>query len=136
MAKTHQLYREDRCRVLGVDSSSMGEPIVKRYREMGLNVNGITFTLNSKDDMMTNLRSLLQGAKSGVAPYLVMPRSGNLVDELKAQLKEQERLLGASERPHYSHPQGRHDDLLWALAIACYVGRDWLTSHHFVVRLY
>lgn|GEM_PF-829154 len=135
MEDTHRFYREDHARVLAVDLGNAGEPIVEQYRAFGVNAEGILFSLTTKDEMVTYLRNLLQRKRAGTPPYLVLPRSGEFVPELLAQMKEQERIIGASERPHYDHPQGRHDDLLWALSIACYRARQWLSNPHWIIRV-
>ena len=133
MEDTLKFYREDGCRELGVDLGNAGEPLVEQYQAMGVVAKGILFTLTIKDEMNTYLRNLLQRKRAGTPPYLELPRSGPYVDELMGQMKEQERIIGASERPHYDHPPGRHDDLLWALNIACYVARSHLSNPYWVV---
>lgn len=121
--------------MLGVDLGSAGEPIVEQYKACGVNAEGTLLTLTTKDEMVTYTRNLLQRKRAGNPPYLVLPRSGEFVPELLAQMKEQERIVGAGERPQYDHPSGRHDDLLWALNIACYLARRWLSNTHWVIRL-
>jgi hypothetical protein len=74
----------------------------------------------------------LQGKRAGSPPFLVLPKSGKFVDELLTQMKEQERIIGASERPHYEHPPDRHEDLLWALSLACYAARPYLSNPYLV----
>jgi hypothetical protein len=135
MEDTKRFYKEDGCRELGVDLGVAGEPLVEQYIAMGVNAKGILFTLATKDEMITYVRNLLQRTKAGIPPYLELPRSGPFVEELLTQMKEQERIIGASERPHYDHPPDRHDDLLWALCIACYVAKGYLSNPHWVVRI-
>ena len=132
MEDTVRFYKEDGCRELGVDQSNAGEPLLEQYEAMGIHVTGVLFTQTTKDEMITYTRNLLQRKKAGIPPYLELPRSGPFVEELLTQMKEQERIIGASERPHYDHPAGRHDDLLWALNIACYVARPHLSNPYFV----
>ncbi|MDA4124031.1 MAG: hypothetical protein OK438_01080 [Thaumarchaeota archaeon] len=62
---------------------------------------------------------------------------GSGTDELKKQLKEQEMVIGAWDKPRYAHPEGLHDDLAWAFMMALYVGRRWLTGNGtWAIRLY
>lgn len=92
-------------------------------------------SIRRTDELARALRNLLQRTRAGTPPYLVLPRSGAFVPELLAQMEEQERVIGVSERPHYDHPQGRHDDLLWALSIACYFARQELSNPYWVIEL-
>jgi hypothetical protein len=54
---------------------------------------------------------------------------GSGCDELKKQLKEQEMVFGALEKPEYAHPEGQHDDLAWVFMMALYAARRWLTGN-------
>jgi hypothetical protein len=135
MEDTKTFYKEDGCRELGVDLGNAGEPLVEQYRANGVNANGILFTSATKDEMIIYVRNLLQRKKAGTPPHLELPRSGPFVEELLTQMKEQERIIGASDRPHYDHPPDRHDDLLWALNIACYVARGYLSNPHWAVMI-
>ena len=49
--------------------------------------------------------------------------------ELIQQLKEQELVVTAQDKPSYAHPENRHDDLAWAFLMALYVSRQWLTGN-------
>jgi len=127
MRQTKELYEKRHWRVLGVDETSMGEPLVESYKTMGLNVEGIKFTLITKDEMIKYTRSLLQNKMLSIGT--------RGADELRAQIKEQEMIITVSagndpdnRRYRYGHPQGRHDDQFWALCIACYTARPWLTD--------
>jgi len=133
MRDTCKFYKDDGCRNLGVDINGVGEPIVELYHAMGVHVTGIPFTLVTKDEMIMYTRNLLQRKRAGTPPFLVLPKSGKFVDELLTQMKEQERIIGAPERPHYEHPPDRHDDLFWALNIACYVARPYLSNPYWVM---
>ena len=129
-ADTVRYCQEDRVRMLGVDQGNAGEPIVENYQRMGLMVEPVLFTLRSKNDMMTFTRALLQRKIAGSPPYFALPaRAQNpLVSELKKQLKQEERIVRSSDIPRYDHPAGSHNDMLWALNIACWMSRPWMTS--------
>lgn len=134
-ADTKAFYIEDHCRLLGVDRGNAAEPVLEQYAKMGLRVEPVQFSLATKNDMVNFTRNLLQRKIAGTPPYLALPRSdAGLVGELKRQIKEQERIIGAAELPRFDHPEGRHDDLFWALCIACWMARQELTNPAWAIR--
>lgn len=97
------------------------QSVVMELEEIGMNVEGVSFTNSSKLDMIRNATKLM------VTGELVMPvvakldsaRQKKLAEELITQLYEQE-YAHESANVRLTHPQGRHDDLLWALCLALY----------------
>lgn len=76
----------------------------------------ITFTNRLKNEMINNLIALIAEKR------LRIPR---VYDRLVEQLLQQRRVVtGSSIR--YEHPAGRHDDLFWALCLACLAYRDMM----------
>jgi Terminase RNaseH-like domain len=128
MADTEALYKKWHLVRLGVDAASMGGPIVEFYQYHGLTVEGIKPSGPTKADMVNFSRTLIGNGQLHIG-------RGRLADELAAELKEQELIVGATEYPRFAHPQNRHDDLLWALNFACFAARPWLSEPHFVIRM-
>ncbi|MHB1910208.1 MAG: phage terminase large subunit family protein [Nitrososphaerales archaeon] len=134
-ADTVNFYKEDNARVIGVDKGAAGEPVIETYKAMGIKAEPIAFTVQSKDEMINFVRALLQRARSKSAPYLELPRSGKFVEELKVQIKEQERITSSLNYPKYDSPQGAHDDLLWTLCIACKMSVQYLANPYWATQI-
>ncbi|MCJ7559328.1 hypothetical protein MUO79_01755 [Candidatus Bathyarchaeota archaeon] len=105
-----------------VDKTGVGDVIVDEMEEVGLsNVNGLVFTDRWKEEILTYVKLLMEQKKLGI-----------LSDdaELMAQINEQqyEYLQPKTAREHihlkFWHPPRRHDDQLFALALACYASRE------------
>ncbi|MGI0003630.1 MAG: hypothetical protein ACRD91_05385 [Nitrosopumilaceae archaeon] len=47
---------------------------------------------------------------------------------LEAELLEQEKIITDAGNITYKHPQGRHDDLFWSMALACYVAVPYIVG--------
>ena len=103
------------------------QTVVMELQGMGMSVEGVSFTNPRKYDMIQNM------TKQIVTGELVMPvlseiqsvKQRNLATELSEQLREQE-YRHESANVKLGHPQGRHDDLLWALCLALYgVSMKW-----------
>lgn len=94
---------------ISIDATGYGIPLLEQAREvLGYKVEGVTFTAALKERMATALRV---GFESGV---IRIPRNEKLINQLHT--------LGRSISPagtvRYSHTEGQHDDLVWALAMA------------------
>lgn len=97
------------------------QSVLMELHEIGIRAEGVSFSNSSKHDMIRNATKLI------VTGELIMPIRSKiksvlqkkLVEELYTQLYEQE-YNHDSVNPKLSHPQGRHDDLLWALCLALY----------------
>ena len=63
--------------------------------------------------------------KSGPAH---LPRKG--AEELKSQIKEQERIYSSSGLVTYQHPENRHDNQFWALCLALHAAKENLVKHN------
>ena len=108
-----------------LDSTGMGEPVYEMIsyqnvggKPLGSLVTPITFTNEKKTQMMTYMITLLEQGKLKISPDF---------KRLLNQMKTQQYKVTAS-RIIYSHPEGGadteyisyHDDLLWALGLACF----------------
>jgi hypothetical protein len=97
------------------------QSVVMELQELGMKVEGVSFSNSSKNDMVRNATKLM------VTGELIMPeiagirskKQQKLASELLLQLQEQE-IKHDSAYPKLIHPKGRHDDLLWALCLALY----------------
>ena len=94
---------------LGVDQTGIGNPIVEHLKELGLNVKGYVFTNKTKEEMLGNLKLLLEQKK------ITLPDSPELLASLNCIEYERTRVGGYT----FSHRNGTHDDLAYALALAC-----------------
>ena len=127
-------YRKTGMRMLGIDATGVGEPISELFYARGVVTQDIKFGAyvdwtNPYGDkehapvkyaMVEYARACLQSG------FVKFPSNAG---ELVQQLREQEIMIGAADRPQYAHPEGRHDDLAWAFLIALYVSRPWLTGN-------
>jgi phage FluMu gp28-like protein len=105
-----------------VDKTGVGDVIVDEMAERGLsNVKGLVFTDRWKEELLTYVKLLMEQKKLGI-----------LSDDsaLIAQMNEQqfEYLQPKTAREHiylkFWHPLRRHDDQLFALALACYASKE------------
>lgn len=97
------------------------QSVAMELREIGIRAEGVSFSNSSKHDMIRNATKLIVTGKL-IMPVVSKIKSAlqkKLVEELYTQLYEQE-YNQDSANPRLSHPQGRHDDLLWALCLALY----------------
>ncbi|MEM3788295.1 MAG: terminase family protein [Candidatus Bathyarchaeia archaeon] len=99
--------------ILGVyaDQTGVGEYIVEDMIKSGIaNTTGITLTIPTKQDILGFLRQQMQAGK------LKIPYDRDLIAEINVEKYE----VLKSGQIQFSHPEGTHDDRLWALALAVY----------------
>jgi phage FluMu gp28-like protein len=89
-----------------VDSTGVGDPILEDLIREGINIEGLKFTSQSKQQLMEGLSSAIQQGKIGYP-------EGVIVDELEV-FEYQFTSYGV----RYSAPSGFHDDTVVALALA------------------
>jgi phage FluMu gp28-like protein len=89
-----------------VDSTGVGDPILEDLLREGVNIEGLKFTSQSKQQLMEGLASAIQQTKIGFP-------EGVIVDELDV-FEYQFTANGV----RYSAPSGFHDDCVVALALA------------------
>lgn len=93
----------------------------ERLKALGLPVNSLRFSAALKHEMVSDVLLFLGQGK------VLLPRMrGKGAEELLAQIREQERTISQAGTIRYEHPQGRHDDLFWAFAMAVHVARPQL----------
>lgn len=89
-----------------VDSTGVGDPILEDLLREGINIEGLKFTSQSKQQLMEGLASAIQQGRIGFP-------EGVIVDELDV-FEYQFTAHGV----RYSAPSGFHDDTVVALALA------------------
>lgn len=89
-----------------VDSTGVGDPILEDLMREGVNIEGLKFTSQSKQQLMEGLASAIQQGRIGFP-------EGVIVDELDV-FEYQFTQTGV----RYSAPSGFHDDCVMALALA------------------
>jgi len=100
--------------LINQDSTGLGDPIFDDLVTAGMNVNGFKFTMNSRRDLLENLRILLDKGK------IRIPNDPILIDELKSmrfELPETQQALDRN-RIRIKVPDGLHDDMIMGLALS------------------
>jgi len=105
-----------------VDKTGVGDVIVDEMEEVGLsNVKGLVFTDRWKEEILTYLKLLMEQRKLGI-----LSDDAELIAQINEQQYEYLQPKTAREHIHlkFWHPPRRHDDQLFALALACYASRE------------
>ena len=100
---------------LAVDRSGPGEAVYEHLTaELGAGVvEGFKFTAESKAELLSGLKLLMEEG------CLALPFHKRLLAQLTSITCE----LAPSGRLLLGHPPGKHDDLVMALALACWAAR-------------
>ena len=99
------IKRLPRCPIL-IDSTGVGDPILEDLKRDGLQIEGLKFTSQSKQQLMEGLSTAIQQSKIGFP-------DGVIKDELEVFEYE-----FTKSGVRYSAPTGFHDDAVCALALA------------------
>jgi len=105
-----------------VDKTGVGDVIVDELEEIGLgNVKGLVLTDLWKEEVLTYLKLLME--KKELA---ILPDDVELITQINEQQCEYLQPKTTQERVHlkFWHPPRRHDDQLFALALACYASKE------------
>jgi hypothetical protein len=113
IADTKRYFRYFYWTKLGIDRSGIGDSVIEEYAAE--NAEGIVFTQKAKEEMIEHIILLRQQGK------LMLPLRG--AEKLIHQIEEQERIISEAGTVKFRHPSSSHDDLLWALALACHVAK-------------
>jgi len=103
--------------LIGFDETGGGIPIGEWFGEE-LPMEPISFTMASKLDMISVVKFLFQYG-------ILKVKKG---DELVQEILEQEKIKTDAGNIVYRHPQGRHDDQFWAMAIACFIAVPYIVG--------
>jgi phage FluMu gp28-like protein len=97
------------------DQTGVGEVVMEDVRKVAPNIQGVIFTAQTKVELATGLRTLLEQKQ------LLLPDE----KKLKLQLNSLRYQVGKTGNLLFESPDKEriHDDYLWALALACYAAR-------------
>ncbi len=110
-----------------IDQTGVGETFVEDVVvRAGLkNARGEVLTLTKKQDILSYLKHSMEDGR------LHIPFDRELMNEMNLERFE----LTETGQVKFSHPQGTHDDRLWALALAVYVSRPEVPSYRPAIAL-
>ena len=98
-----------------IDQTDVGEPIQEELRNQDITTaEGITFTTQTKEKLLTNLKLTMEQNR------LKLPYNRQLIEQINQQQYE----YNKTGHLTFSHPQGTHDDQLWALSLATYAATN------------
>ncbi len=124
VAKANQLFNFQR---LLVDKTGIGDALVDEMREIGIeNAEGLFLTDRWKEEIFTYLKLLMEKKRLSI-----LGDDAQLITQINEQQYEYKKPKTAQERIHlrFWHPKGRHDDQLFALALACYASKEEKRAH-------
>lgn len=113
-----EMYRRLRASRLVIDATGVGDPTVQQLRRHGINLETVKFTNESKANIIENLMLLFE---QGVVR---IPQDDVLLEELRGYEFSVSRRTGNT---FYEAPEGRHDDMVIALALAAWGVRNFST---------
>jgi hypothetical protein len=117
--RAHQTFNLDG---LFIDKGGVGDAIVDELERIQVrNVQGVFFTDVEKENMLNHLKLLMEKKLLKIAGD-----DKQLIAQINEQQYEYLQPNTAQERIHlkFRHPPGRHDDQLFAVALACYASRE------------
>ncbi len=114
VAKAQQVFNFES---LSVDKGGIGDAVIDELHRIYIRgVEGVFFTDAEKENMLNNLKLLMEKKL-----LKIIGDDKALIAQMNEQQYEYLQPKTAQERIHlkFWHPQGRHDDQLMALALAC-----------------
>jgi phage FluMu gp28-like protein len=100
------------------DVTGVGNYIVEDMVHSGIQgVIGITFTVQSKEEMATILREKMRSGEVKI-PYVPAKKLEDI--DLTAELNVEKFELMKTGHLRFSHPEGGHDDVFWSMCLASY----------------
>jgi len=103
-----------------VDQTGVGEYVVEDMQKSGIrSVEGVHLSLPVKQEILGYLKQLMQNQ------LFSFPFDVDLTAELNVERFE----LTKTGQVMFSHPEGTHDDILWAVALAAYASRTEPVKH-------
>ena len=119
VARTHQAFNLES---VYVDKTGIGDAVVDELERIDIpDVKGVFFTDTEKENMLNYLKLLMEKKQ-----LQVQGQDKQLIAQINEQQYEYLKPNTAQERIHvkFRHPKGRHDDQLFALALACYASKE------------
>ena len=105
-----------------VDKTGIGDAVVDELEGIDIpNVKGVFFTDAEKENMLNYLKLLMEKKQ-----LRLQGEDKQLIAQINEQQYEYLKPNTAQERIHikFRHPKGRHDDQLFALALACFASKE------------
>jgi phage FluMu gp28-like protein len=100
------------------DITGVGDYIVEDMVRSGVRATtGVKFTVQSKEEMATILRETMKQGRIKI-PYEPVRRREDI--DLCSELNVEKYELAKTGHLKFSHPEGSHDDVFWATALAVY----------------
>ena len=96
-----------------VDQTGVGEAVLEQAQKTVLNVEGVVLTAPQKQDILGYLKLMMQERR------VLFPYELDFLQELNVERFE----LSKSGQVLFSHPDGTHDDRLWAFALAVFAAK-------------
>jgi phage FluMu gp28-like protein len=110
--------RWHRIQAVYCDVTGVGNYIVEDMQHSGVqSVNGVAFTVQSKEDMANILRERMRTGEVKI-PYEPARKASDI--DLTAELNVEKYELMKTGHLRFSHPDGSHDDVFWACALGVY----------------
>ena len=106
-----------------VDKSMVGESLTEEIKQSASQIEGLPFTASVKQDMMVLLHARIEQKR------ILLPQERTLLSQINEQRYKFSKVR-PTETPEekgvmtFDHPQGTHDDQLWALALAVYAAKE------------
>ncbi|HEX9862091.1 MAG TPA: hypothetical protein VGB11_02265 [Candidatus Bathyarchaeia archaeon] len=119
VARTHQTFNLDG---VYVDKTGIGDAVVDELENIDIpHVKGVFFTDAEKENMLNYLKLLMEKKQLSIRG-----EDKQLIAQINEQQYEYLKPNTAQERIHlkFYHPKSRHDDQLFALALACYASKE------------
>lgn len=119
IVKAHQTFQFEG---MDVDKTGIGDAITDELNNSEIpEVRGVFFTDAEKENTLTYLKLLMEQKK-----LRIQGEDKQLIAQINEQQYEYMKPDKAQERLHlkFRHPRGRHDDQLYALALACYASKE------------
>lgn len=107
---------------MDVNKTGIGDAITDELNNSEIpEVRGVFFTDAEKENTLTYLKLLMEQKK-----LRIQGEDKQLIAQINEQQYEYMKPDKAQERLHlkFRHPRGRHDDQLYALALACYASKE------------
>jgi hypothetical protein len=105
-------------RAVYADITGVGNYIVEDMIRSGIQgVVGITFTVQSKEEMATIMREKMRNREVKIS---YIPTNKREDVDLTAELNIEKYELMKTGHLRFSHPEGGHDDVFWSAALAIY----------------
>jgi hypothetical protein len=103
-------------RAVYADVTGVGNYIVEDMIRSGIQgVNGVNFTVNSKEEMATILREKMRSGEVKIS-YIPTRKLDDI--DLTAELNIEKFELMKTGHLRFSHPEGGHDDVFWSTSLA------------------